>query len=241
MSEPAVRAFVALPLTDAAKRHLGGSQDGVRRHTGERTIRWVGADAMHLTLKFLGAVPFSKIDPMRSLLGRLAGNTAPISLHLGPLGMFPNPERPRVVWVGLTGDVGTLAALAAAVDHGVAALGFPAETRAFSPHITLGRVREGAPPSLAVDLQRAFAELTGKGQAVVVLVDRMVLFRSTLTPKGAVHDELGSWQLGERSGSEPHDVTGGVDVDVHRSGTAPQPRHEGNVAAQRGDEPRPGE
>ena len=241
MSEPAVRAFIALPLTDAVKRRLRESEDHVRRHTGEGTIRWVGNGAMHLTLKFLGATPASKIEPIGALLKRLAGEAAPLCLLLGPLGLFPDAQRPRVVWAGLTGDVGALSALATAVDRAMAALGFPPEKRRFSPHITLGRVREGAPPFIAADLTRALAEVTGQKRAVAVPVDRLVLFRSTLTPSGAVHDELGSWRLRGRSRSEPHDVAGGIDVDIHRSRAAPQPRHEGDVAAQRGDEPRPRE
>ncbi len=196
MTETTLRAFIAVPLPEAAKRYLGELQDRLRRHTGAHSIRWVGIEGIHLTLKFLGATPTANVGPIAASLDRLAADAASFSLHLGQLGVFPSFQRPRVVWIGLTGTVEPLAGLARAVGSDMASEGFPPESRAYSPHVTLGRMRQGAPPLPVGELERALADAAQMGTGPVLPVERIVLFRSTLTPAGAIHEELAGWRLG---------------------------------------------
>lgn len=106
------------------------------------------------------------------------------------LGAFPTPRRARVLWAA-TADAPAFVALAAAVDRALVALGFPAEARRFTPHVTLGRVREPRPdPALASALTAAATRPFG-----TLRVARVSLMRSDLSPRGARYTELAAWPL----------------------------------------------
>lgn len=119
-----------------------------------------------------------------------AAEVAPFDVGLRGLGGFPSPARPRVIWAGLGDGVAAAAALARRVDGALATLGFPREARAFSAHVTLGRVRA---PRLNRPLARALA---GGGDLGRQRVDRLVLMRSELSPRGARYTALAEALLG---------------------------------------------
>ena len=153
-------------------------------------VAWVARDSVHLTLKFLGGVETTRLAAVTAALVAAAARADPFDIGLSGLGGFPSPERPRVIWAGLGEGVAATAALAHAVDGALATLGFPRETRAFSGHVTLGRVR--APRS-----NRPLAEaLASGGEFGRQRVDRLVLMRSELSARGARHTELGAAPLG---------------------------------------------
>ena len=128
---------------------------------------------------------------MRAALARAVTGVAPFALAIEGLGAFPNPARARVVWAGIGDGAATLGALAGRVDHELAATGFPPEDRPFSPHVTLGRVRE---PKRNERLAEGLArERAGFG---AVRVDRVTLMRSALSPLGARYSELSTHLLG---------------------------------------------
>lgn len=160
-----------------------------------RGISWVGTDNFHVTLKFLGDVEERRAEEIG---GALAGAVVAIdafAITLRGLGAFPTPTRPRVIWAGVTTGEQLLTALATAVEQCLVPLGFPREGRAFSAHVTLGRVREPRrDPALAEALARAIdLELGG------IRVERVVLMRSELSPRGARYSELAALPLGRRS------------------------------------------
>jgi 2'-5' RNA ligase len=137
-------------------------------------------------VKFLGSVDDTRVQSVIDALHTAAGAHAPFELEVGGLGAFPTPTRARVLWAGLVGGVAPLSALAASVEDGLAGLGFPREDRAFSPHITLARVREpGRAPALAEALGAASGRRFGR-----FAVPEMALMRSDLSPKGARYSVL---------------------------------------------------
>ena len=127
---------------------------------------------------------------MRAALDRAVAGVAPFTLAIDGLGAFPTPARARVVWAGVGAGRDEMRAVAGRVDHELAAIGFAAEDRPFSPHVTLGRVRE---PKRNERLAEALTEATVRYGAV--RVERVCLMRSELSPRGARYSELSAHSL----------------------------------------------
>ena len=166
-----MRAFLAIPLPEKLCEELaavGRSIAGLRAQKGP---------TIHLTIRFLGEV--EDPEPVAAAAAEVAARHAPFDVSLAGVGAFPDARRPRVVWVGLGEGAGEAAALARDIDDAVVALGFPREERPWSAHITLGRFRDRPPKPPRFDPLLEF----GKARA-----DRLVLFRSVLTPEGALHE-----------------------------------------------------
>ena len=156
---------------------------------GAAGVAWVAPENLHITLKFLGGVEEARLGKVVAALEPAATGSA-FDVAVRGLGAFPTPTRPRVIWAG-TAPAGAFVALGQTVDRAMAALGFPPETRPFSPHVTLGRVREPRrDPALAAVLEAAATRAFG-----TLAVGRISLMRSDLSPRGARHTELGGWPL----------------------------------------------
>lgn len=176
------RAFIALELHPEMRAALDRLMADVRhRFAG---LRWVRPEGVHVTLRFLGSTSPSQVDRLRESLGAAAARCPRAEVPVRGLGLFPERGSPRVLWLGLALPE-PMIALQAACEAAAVAVGFPPETRPFSPHLTLGRWRDRAPrPELPpVDLGRAS-------------VDTLVLFRSQTRPDGAVYTELARFGLG---------------------------------------------
>jgi 2'-5' RNA ligase len=181
-----LRTFVALELPPEVKRLIGAVQASLR--PAARTVRWVDPASAHLTLKFLGPTAQEAVEPIGTALRSAAEGHGPIRLRTGRPGAFPNARAPRVLWLGLDGDVAHLAALQQKVETAIAPLGYPTEARPFSPHLTLGRVRQEA----------GQAERAATGAAISAAAPTTSLFEvgaislmlSELTPSGARYSPL---------------------------------------------------
>ncbi|MBI4506114.1 MAG: RNA 2',3'-cyclic phosphodiesterase [Chloroflexi bacterium] len=189
--EPApLRLFIAFDLPGAVKDELVALQAAWQRTAGETAavVKWVPIGGVHLTLKFLGAAPPAQVDLIRLALAQAMGGLRALRLRLAAVGVFPGPQRPRVLWVGLAGEVEALAVVQRRVEQALAPLGYPPEGR-FTPHLTLGRLRD----------QASTAERRAVGQAVVALpaprgasfvLDVVHVIRSELRPSGARYTSL---------------------------------------------------
>ncbi|MFQ3662965.1 MAG: RNA 2',3'-cyclic phosphodiesterase [Chloroflexaceae bacterium] len=181
-----MRLFIALPLPDPVRAALAAAQERLRR--GNPPVRWIDATRMHLTLQFLGETSAAVVPTLVAGLAELA--VPPIHLALSGLGAFPGLQRPRVIWAGIAGDIGALDRLRAAVFAVTTPLGFAPDTRPFTPHLTLGRLRDEARPeqirTLAATLRAADTLPPLAWEA-----DRPILYQSTLKPEGAVYTALG--------------------------------------------------
>ena len=188
------RLFVALEPPEPVRRRLAAVADALRRGAGRAAddVRWVRPENVHLTIQFLGAVPEERVGAVEQALRDAAAGARPLSLTLRGAGGFPNARRPRVLWAGLEGDVAALAALAADLGARLAKLGFPPEERAFSPHLTLGRARDGrGAPGLAGALARA-----GETDVTPWRAAELVLFESHLSPHGPRYEAIARAPLG---------------------------------------------
>jgi len=190
-----IRAFVAIELPPDAKRGLAAIIDGLKRQS-HAPVKWVETNAIHLTLKFLGEVPVTRIEEVTEALSIACTGTVPLRLQIASLGSFPDTSQPRVIWAGLSGDVKKLSQLASRIDAGLASLGYPEERRAFTPHLTVGRVRPEAAPQARSDIGTAV--LTARHPTGLSFIAHNVsLMRSQLRPQGAIYTCLSSTPLRE--------------------------------------------
>jgi len=188
------RLFVAVPLPGLVVKRLGGVQQRLRGKLPERSVRWVQAEGIHLTLKFLGDTPRDKIPTIEGALKVVARNAPACQLSVGGLGCYPSPRRPRVVWVGVEEPTGRLKALWRAVEEAMTSIGYQPERHGFSPHLTLGRVRRGASRGDLQQIGDAIAGARVEGLATVD-ADTFELIRSVLKPSGAEYTTLASFPL----------------------------------------------
>jgi 2'-5' RNA ligase len=183
-----VRAFIAIELPTEVQKGLEVIQNSLRPGGGD-FVRWVSPRSIHLTLKFLGSIPADSVAGIVSGLEKASQGVGPIPLETGGLGAFPNLRRPRVVWVEVKGDVDSLVLLQLQVDEAMAGLGFTLESRPFTPHLTLARLKDSASP----EERQGFGEEIGRHNRVVSLAFTaagLTLMQSTLTPGGAIYRRL---------------------------------------------------
>ena len=186
-----VRAFIALRLDAAVEEAIAEVTERLR--TPQDDIRWVRRANFHLTLFFLGpSVPRERLAPIADALDAIAEATRPFEIVARGVGVFPNPARPRVIWVGLEGD--ELAALAARVAEAAARCGFAPGRRAYSPHLTIGRGRSLNSPGR---LRRSLSEAADSSFGVS-RIERVILYRSELGPQSSTYHELAAFPLGAR-------------------------------------------
>jgi 2'-5' RNA ligase len=189
-----IRAFIAIPLPHPLLDKLSALQRQLESQIPPRSVRWVRAEGIHLTLKFLGDTPTEKLPDIKRALTAVARHAPACTFTVGELGCFPNPRRPRVVWVGVQEPAGRLAALQDAIEEVMAPLGYPPEGRGFTPHLTLGRVRRGARRDEVSRVGEVVAGKTGEPLAEVS-ADHFALIRSMLKPTGAEYTTLEKFVL----------------------------------------------
>ncbi len=188
-----LRTFIALPLPAEWIALLEEVIDDLDS-AASGGVRWVRPSGIHLTLKFLGATdPALAPRILDELLESVGGAPAP-ALSLSGLGTFPNRNNPRVIWAGVSGDMETLADLQQRVEALAVSLGWDAERRPFRPHLTIGRVRDRIS---AAERKRLVAAITNC--AVPRLAswrpDAVRLYKSELTPRGAIYTNLGEVEI----------------------------------------------
>ena len=188
-----IRSFIAIELPREIKLAIARLQDKLKA-SGGAPVRWVDPDNIHLTLKFLGDIDTGITGRIAAALEEAARGTHPFKVEVSGLGVFPNPRRVQVVWVGLTGELEKLGQLQKRIEDGLVPLGFPAEGRAFTPHLTLARVRDYAGP----DERQKLGQLIEKTEFDVkyaIKVNTVQLMRSQLTREGPVYTRISTIEL----------------------------------------------
>jgi len=187
--EETIRSFVAVNLDSALKESLAALIQEFRnrlRHARTR-IGWVNAVSLHLTLKFLGSVEEKKVPVILEKLKEAVSDARSFPMVFGDLGVFPNLNQPRVIWVGVKKGEKEICRLQKRVEDRLSELGFKPEKRGFSPHLTLGRIKALGSRG---EVLRSLKELD-QPEIGGINVTRVSLMKSTLTPKGAIYTELG--------------------------------------------------
>ena len=183
-----MRLFTGLDLPDKV---VGSLRELLDRLRPTARIQWSPPENLHITTKFIGEWPEPRLEELKSLLAALPLRD-PIPVHIRKVGFFPNPHSPRVFWCGI--EAPGLDALAADTDRATGTLGIPAETRPFSPHLTLARIKE------KTDLQ-PLREIVAAQPSLDFgrfTVSRFFLYHSRLTPKGSVYTKLAECKFSDR-------------------------------------------
>ena len=188
-----IRAFIAIELPDSAKDSLASLRDRLRP-ADHPYVKWVAPEGIHLTLKFLGNIAQDRVPTITEAMARAAQEVSPFQIRIGGPGAFPNMRRPQVIWVAIEGEIEQLIALHRGIDQALVPLGFAPESRSFTAHLTLGRLRERASP---VERKR-IGELmmaTEFESGPAIEVSGVSLIRSRLTPQGAIYSRIASVEL----------------------------------------------
>ena len=193
----ALRTFIAADIPPLIKKSIQVQVDNLRKFIGDSSVRWVPVDHIHLTLKFLGDTLPSNLDLLRQTIRTQANSFSKIDITIGGLGSFPNSKRARVLLIGIQAPA-ALEALQRDIDSACAEVGYQPETRPFSPHLTLGRIRRGISPSDQRKIHRALTEVKIDSLGTT-RVDYIHLYKSELTPAGARYTKLFSAPLNNTS------------------------------------------
>lgn len=188
MSEQQVRSFIAIELPKELTSGLLKLQAEIKS-SGYNFVKWVTPEGIHLTLKFLGNIPAQKVSEIATALTKASEGISPFQLETTGLGAFPSLNHPNVFWLGVGGDLDKLTTLQKRIDDVLEPKGFSKEKRAFTPHLTLARIRETASPQN----RRDFGGLICKTPFDVhytIKVASISLMRSQLLPGGAVYSHL---------------------------------------------------
>lgn len=192
-----VRAFLAIPLPWQLQESIRVIQTELQAGIAE--ARWTRPENLHLTLHFFAKIEQETLEKLKVSVLSIKGFQRPFQVEVKGLGVFPNPHRPRVIWLGLE-PRGQLKQLHRATGQCLRQAGVTIDSRPYSPHLTIGRLRGGK-----LDLPRLFSSMQQKTIAPLT-VDRLVLYESRLRPEGAQHVPLLTVNFDDEN-TDTHDAT----------------------------------
>lgn len=181
-----MRTFIAIELPQEIKDFLAQLQAELKSTNAD--VKWVAPENIHLTLKFLGEIDDKQLEKVVQIINEAGKEKDKFQVSISSLGAFPKIDFPRVIWIGIESKDKQVKEIAKDLEEKIARIGIPREKRAFSSHITIGRVRSPLNrQELVLDLKNK-ADLSG--QNLHFYVTKITLFKSTLTPKGPIYEIL---------------------------------------------------
>lgn len=193
MDTEQIRSFIAIELPSALKNNIGKFQMGLKQSRWT-FVKWVNPDLLHLTIKFLGNQSMARLDVVKEVLASCAASCRRFNLSTGQTGSFPGGNRVRVFWLGLEGDLDQLQSLVMAIENSLEKRGFVKESRSFTAHLTLARLRD----ECSLYEKKTFIEATKNlnfNPPCSFTVDHVVLMKSNLTPGGPIYTKIADYQL----------------------------------------------
>jgi 2'-5' RNA ligase len=185
-----IRSFLAFELPEEIKAIVTRVSGEIRKSSLE--VRWVRPEFIHLTVVFMGDIESEQIAPIGESVSAVCSQHSPFTISLKPMGCFPNTRNPRVIWLGIEGDLERMSRFRDDLQHALSPFGIKEEERAFRPHLTLGRFKKPSKRQTELDqLLAKYKELSSPARTL----SELVLFRSDLKPGGAVYTKMVSWPL----------------------------------------------
>ena len=188
-----IRSFIAVELPQELQKELAELEAKLKKNCPP-VVKWVDPDSIHITLKFLGETSEDSIKKLMLAIEEAAQGIPPFKLEVRDTGAFPNLERVQVIWVGVKGELDIITQLQKRIEINTEQLGFPHESRAFSPHLTLGRVRDDTGLNDRLRMGKLLAD-THFTSSHNVDVKALNLIKSQLTAAGPIYTRIGSVQL----------------------------------------------
>jgi len=166
----------------------------LRKAVPDVAASWSRVENIHLTLKFFGNVAVDRMPVISAAAARTVAEFSTFSIGVGDTGVFPRPSRPQVLWIGVSDPSGKLSALQGRLENECAAEDFPKEDRAYRPHLTIARIRrpEGARRLADAHLEMQFS-------AIEVELNKLIVFRSELSPKGSKYTAISTHPIRNQS------------------------------------------
>lgn len=185
-----LRTFIAVDLGQAIRDRAVALQETLARTDTE--VKWVETDNLHVTLLFLGEVDNREVPAVCRVVSAVTAGLAPFAMTVEGVGCFPNPRRPRIVWIGVGQGKQELCTLHDALEPPLLELGcYRREDRPYTPHITLGRVKsERSTDPLAAALAKQAGWKGGD-----TTVSEVLVMSSELTPSGPIYAILSRGKL----------------------------------------------
>ena len=175
-----IRTFICIEIPESIKERIAQLQEMLRQVDAQ--VSWTRPSNIHLTLRFLGGVPASRIERIGQAVERAANCVRPFQVEVSGTGCFPSPRSPRVLWVGCSSVPEGLQELCANIDNELARVGFARENQKFSPHLTIGRLRASRNAGLLAEQLNmvGFEPENFEAQEIIVM-------RSNLKPAGSIY------------------------------------------------------
>ena len=179
-----IRSFIAIDLPKATREAIAVVQEQLKR--SRAGVRWVKPGSIHLTLKFLGNILPEQVGEIVLAAAQVAKDEPPITLCAAGLGSFPSSRKPRIIWMGLQGEVERLTNIQAGLEKALEPLGFAREGRGFRPHLTIGRVKDRHRLQSLIEAMSTL-ELP---ECNSFDANEIILYKSDLRPTGAIYTKL---------------------------------------------------
>lgn len=185
-----IRSFLAFELPSEIKEIVSHAYQDMRKTPLD--VRWVKPENIHLTVVFMGNVRNEHLQPIANAVGEVCQGFGPFEIFLQGTGVFSSRRYPRVLWIGLAGNLERMSDFRDGLQSGLAPFGIKQERRRFKPHLTLGRFRKGTRTGFHLEEVLSNYQRLTSG---VCAVHELVMFKSDLKPGGAVYSKLKQWPL----------------------------------------------
>lgn len=183
-----MRTFIAIDLSREILQKIDAVTSFLKTQTPPDGLKWVDIQNLHLTLKFLGEISTDQINQIKTLTAAALADIQAFTLSIEGMGVYPNPSKVRVVWLGCKNGQ-TLIRAHEVLDRTLASAGIEREKRPFSPHLTIARVRRGTQPSLIREIGETLSQFRIDDLGSF-RVSHIRLYQSTLTPRGPIYTPL---------------------------------------------------
>lgn len=183
-----MRTFIAIDFPAQINQKIDQIISFLKTQTPSEAIKWVAAENLHLTLKFLGDYPEQDQDQLTAVLDHALQQFSAFQISIGGMGMYPNQDNPRVIWLGIS-PADPLLILHKQLDNALANIGIQPDSRHFSAHLTIARVRRRIDRKMTHEIGKTLStyRVETLGQ---VMVDTILLMKSELTPQGPIYTPL---------------------------------------------------
>jgi len=185
-----IRSFLAFELPPEIREQIRAVSKELQK--SNLPVRWVKVENIHLTIIFLGSVDEDTVDDIKEKATFVVKRSPAFKIRLNAVGVFPHWRRPRVIWIGLNGDIDRLSNLRDELQKELKSLGFMPEKRPFRPHLTLGRFK--GPLDRDEDMKWILDRYHGINSDLYYL-NELILYKSDLKPGGPVYTKMATWPL----------------------------------------------
>lgn len=185
-----IRSFLAFELPVTIKDIISRASAEMKKLPLH--VRWVRVDNIHLTVVFMGNISEDDLGQIGEAVSKVCKRYGPFNISLNGSGIFGSRRNPRVLWIGLDGDLERMSYFRNSLQKHLKPFGIKEEKRRFKPHLTLGRFRKGTESNVDLDdLLSTYQNITSP----LCAVEELTLFKSELKPGGAVYSKVEAWPL----------------------------------------------